>query len=140
MKTTLAVVLAVLAAATICRPAQADPNQANLEKPFSEAAAPFVGSWQAHGESLRINPDGTGTEVYSGGTVHIKMTFVSTSDPNHADGNIVSGGNAEPGSWVTMDLFDNGNGVKLSMSQGDQQFPFCKMISGRKINSADCGA
>jgi hypothetical protein len=132
---------AVLAAGIISSPlAHADPNQANLEKPFAEAGGAFVGSWAAHGESLTVNADGTSREVYRDGTVDFKMTFVITEQPTHADGDIVSGGKAPRGSWVTMDLFDNGNGLKLSMANGDQQFPFCKVVNGYKVNSDDCGA
>jgi hypothetical protein len=44
------------------------------------------------------------------------------------------------GSYVTMQLVDRGNGMLFSMGGGDQGFPFCKVVGGSYVNSADCGA
>jgi hypothetical protein len=55
-------------------------------------------------------------------------------------GNITSGGKAEHGSYVTITLVDGGRGVLLSVANGDNGFPFCKIVNGGKVNSADCGA
>src|SRR6202044_2036559 len=111
-----AVMPAVLAAAVACAPmAQAEPcnNQACLEKPFSEAGGPYVGNWGAHGEHVVVSADGSGTETSNYGTVNFKMTFVSTSDPT-ASGN-VTGGAKQVGSYVNMQLVDNGNGMLFSV-------------------------
>jgi hypothetical protein len=120
--------------------AQADPGggQASLSQPFSQAGAPFVGQWGAHKEGVVVNSDGSGTETYSGGTMTFKLS--SVQQPQTAYGNVVSGGRAEPGSYVTMQLVDGGNGLLLSVANGDNNFPFCKIVNGSKVNSADCGA
>jgi hypothetical protein len=61
--------------------------------------------------------------------------------PDHtAYGNITSGGNAPPGTYVTITLVDGGNGVLLSVAGGDNGFPFCTIVNGSKVNSDDCGA
>ena len=57
-----------------------------------------------------------------------------------AMGNIVSGGNAEPGSYVAFKLVDGGRGLIVDIAKGDQAFPFCKYVNGGYLNSADCGA
>jgi hypothetical protein len=132
---------AALAAAVACAPmGQADPcnNQACLQKPFSETGGPYVGNWGAHGEHVVVNADGSGTETSNYGTVNFRMTFVSTSDPT-ASGN-VTGGAKQVGSYVNMQLVDSGNGMLFSMGGGDQNFPFCKLVGGSAVNSADCGA
>jgi hypothetical protein len=135
-----AVMPAALAAAIACAPmAQADPcnNQACLQSPFSQAGGPYVGNWGAHGEHVVVNADGSGTETSNYGTVNFKMTFVSTSDPT-ASGNVTGG--AKQAGYVTMQLVDSGNGMLFSMGGGDQNFPFCKLVGGSAVNSADCGA
>jgi hypothetical protein len=153
--------MAVAAAITFVPSAHACSDQACLGKPFSEAGTPFVGTWQAHEESLVVNADGTGVETYPDrsscpnapmagcgqtGTVNFQLSEVQGPPPiglqpdTTAYGNIVSGGNAEPGSYVTITLADGGKGVALWVANGDQGFPFCKMVNGNKVNSADCGA
>jgi hypothetical protein len=145
------VIPAVLAAGIACAPlAQADPGQAGLSQPFSVAGGPFVGQWGAHGESMTINADGTGSETYGkgpqgmgGGSVNFRLGSVQ-GPPSQPDttayGNITSGGNAPPGSYATVTLVDGGHGVTLSIANGDNGFPFCKIVNGSKANNADCGA
>lgn len=133
---------AVLATAIACTPlAQADPNQADLTKPFSVAGAPFVGQWGAHGESVTVNPDGSGVETARRGTMNFKLGFVqtSTSPWDTAYGNVTSGF-LEPGAFVTLQLVDGGQGMTFSAGGGDNGFPFCKIVNGDKVNSFDCGA
>jgi hypothetical protein len=104
---------------------------------------PFIGQWGAHGEHLIVNPDGTGSETYNGGSVNFRISGVQPPppQPDHtAYGNITSGGKAETGSYVTITLVDGGNGVLLSVANGDQNFPFCKVVNGSYVNSADCAA
>jgi hypothetical protein len=128
------VVPAVLAVGIGCAPlAQADVP----------GLGPFVGQWGAHGESLTVNADGSGSETYNGGSVNFQISGVQPPppQPDHtAYGNITSGGNAERGSYVTITLVDSGQGVLLSVANGDNGFPFCKIVNGSKVNSADCGA
>ncbi len=132
----------ITAAGLLAAPAYGDPcnNQACLSKPFSEAGGPYVGEWVAHKERVVVNPDGTGTEVSAYGTVAFKMGSVSTDQPITAEGNITAGGRAPVGSWVSMQLVDNGRGMLFGMANGDQQFPFCKVVNGSKANPDDCGA
>lgn len=120
---------------------QADPGQAGLGRPFSEAGGPFVGVWYAHGEKVGVNADGTGMETSGAGLVNFRLTTVqtSTSPWDTAYGN-VTGGNLEPGSFVTIQLVDSGQGMLFSAGGGDTNFPFCKIIKGQKVNSSDCGA
>lgn len=135
----IALVPAVLSAGIACAPlAQADPGQAGLSQPFSQAGGPFIGSWGAHKERVVVNADGSGTETYSGGTMSFKLG--SVQQPQTAYGNVVSGGNSPVGSYVTMQLVDGGNGMLFSAGGGDNNFPFCKMVNGSSVNSADCGA
>lgn len=104
---------------------------------------PFVGQWGAHGESLTVNSDGSGSESYNGGSVNFQISGVQPPppQPDHtAYGNITSGGHAERGSYVTLTLVDGGNGLLLSVANGDNGFPFCKRVNGDYVNSADCGA
>ncbi len=138
----IAVIPAVVAAGIgYAPPAQADPGQAGLSQPFSVAGGPYVGEWGAHAEHLSVSSDGTGTETSRYGTVNFRMSTVqSQGQPNTAYGNITGGGRAEPGSYVTMQLVDGGNGLLLSVANGDNNFPFCKIVNGSKVNSADCGA
>lgn len=123
-------------------PALADPcnNQACLANPFTQSGGPFVGEWGAHKEHVVVNADGAGTETSNYGTMTFKMGSVSNEDTNQAQGNIVSGGRAEPGSWVTMQLVDGGRGMLFGAANGDQQFPFCKIVNGNRLNPDDCGA
>ena len=132
-------VVAVISVA--CPPAAlAEPcnNQACLQTPFSQSGGPYVGEWSAHGEHVIVNADGSGTETSNYGTVNFRMTFVSTSEPT-ASGN-VTGGAKQSGAYVNMQLVDHGNGMLFSMGGGDQNFPFCKLVGGSAVNSADCGA
>jgi hypothetical protein len=104
---------------------------------------PFVGEWGAHGERLTVNADGTGTETYRGGSMNFRISSVQPPppQPDHiAYGNIISGGNAPTGSYVTITLVDGGQGALLSVAGADNSFPFCKMVNGTYANSADCGA
>jgi hypothetical protein len=131
---------AAIAAITCTPVAHADPgDQAALSKPFSQAGAPFVGDWGAHEEHIIINSDGTGTETSSSGTVNFALGSVMNEGPT-AMGNITSGGNAEPGSYVALKLVDSGRGLIVDIAKGDQAFAFCKTVNGNKLNSSDCGA
>lgn len=153
--------VAVAAAITFAPSADACTGQACLGKPFSEVGTPFVGTWQAHEEHLVVNADGTGVETYPDrsscpnapmagcgqtGTVNFTLGEVQGPPPigmqpdTTAYGSVTSGGNAERGSYVTLTLADGGKGVLLSVAKGDQEFPFCKIVGGNKLNSADCGA
>ena len=119
----------------------ADPcnNQACLSQPFSQAGAPFVGDCGSHKEHITVNSDGTGTETSSYGTVNFTLGGVMNEGPT-AMGNITSGGNAEPGSYVALKLVDSGRGLEVDIANGDHAFPFCKYVGGSPVNSADCGA
>ena len=137
-------VSAALAAGIACVPvAQAEPcnNQACLSKSFSEAGAPFVGEWGAHGESVTVNADGSGVEIAKRGTLNFKLGSVQTSTTpwDTAYGNVVSGF-LERGAFVTIRLVDGGNGMAFSAGGGDSDFPFCKLVNGSRVNSNDCGA
>ncbi|WP_155764263.1 hypothetical protein [Mycobacterium colombiense] len=137
-----AVISAVFAAGIACAPlAQADPNQADLSKPFSVAGAPFIGQWGAHGESVTVNADGSGVETARRGTMNFKLGSVQTStNPwDTAYGNVTSGF-LERGAFVTLQLVDGGQGMTFSAGGGDNGFPFCKIVNGGKANSYDCGA
>ena len=132
--------VAVLLAITCSPPASADPGQSGLGQPFSVAGGPYVGRWGAHGERMIVNADGTGLWSNNERSMNFRMSEVqAVGQPNTAYGNITSGGNAEPGSYVTMQIVDSGRGLLLSIANGDQQFPFCKMVSGTYLNSSDCG-
>jgi hypothetical protein len=139
MKTALGAFSAV-AALTLAALVHADPggDQAGLSQPFSEAGGPYIGQWGAHGESLTVDSDGTGSETYSGGTVNFKLGSVQGPPP--AAYGYVTGGVKEVGSYVTLTLVDGGQGLLLSVGGGDQNFPFCKIVNGNKVNSYDCGA
>jgi hypothetical protein len=131
---------AVIAGAPTVR---ACPGQAALSHPFSVAGGPFIGQWGAHGEGLTINADGTAVETYRGGSANIRFNAVQ-GPPSQPDttayGVITGGGMAEPGSYATATLVDSGRGLTLSVANGDNECPFCKMINDTKANSADCGA
>jgi hypothetical protein len=118
----------------------ADPGggQADLSQPFSSAGGPFIGEWQAHGEHVTVNGDGTGTEVYRTGSLTFHLLDVQ--QPQTAYGNVDSGGNAGRGAFVTMQLVDGGNGMLFSTGGGDNGFPFCKVVGGSAVNRNDCGA
>ena len=155
-----AVITGVAALAAIaCAPlAHADGgDQAAISRPWSVAGAPFVGNWGAHEERLTINADGTSTETYNDrsscpnapmagcgvtGTVNFRLSTVQTTKTpwDTAYGNLTSGGKAPVGSYVTIQLVDGGNGALLSVANGDNGFPFCKIVNGSGVNSADCGA
>jgi hypothetical protein len=93
--------------------------------------------------SLTINADGSAVETTRSGTVNFRLGSVQ-GPPSQPDttayGNITSGGNAQPGSYATVTLVDGGRGVTLSIANGDNGFPFCKIVNGSKVNSVDCGA
>jgi hypothetical protein len=133
-----------VAAGIACAPvAQADPctTQACLQKSFADAGGPYIGSGGAHKEGVTVGSDGSGTEISDYGTVTFKMNSVSTDQPITAYGGVVNGGGRiSTGAYVTMQLVDGGNGMLFSMGGGDQGFPFCRIVNGSKVNSADCGA
>ena len=132
----------VALAATFASPVQADPGgQAGLSRPFSQAGGPFIGQWGAHGGSINVNADGTGVETSSRGTMNFTLGSVQTStNPwDTAYGNVTSGV-LERGAFVTLQLADGGKGMTFSAGGGDTNFPFCKIVNGNRLNSADCGA
>ena len=134
--------MAALAAITLSSPVHADPGgQAGLSRPFSQAGSPFVGDWSAHGEGVTVNPDGTGVETTSRGTLNFTLGSVQTSaNPwDTAYGNVTSGF-LERGAFVTLELADGGKGMNFSAGGGDTMFPFCKVVNGNRLNSYDCGA
>jgi hypothetical protein len=138
------VIPAVLAASIACVPvAQADPGggQAALQKSWAEAGGPFIGEWGAHKERVVVNADGTGIETSNYGTVNFTLGSVQTStNPwDTAYGNVTSG-SLERGAFVTLQLVDGGRGMNFSAGGGDNNFPFCKIVNGAKVNSDDCGA
>ncbi len=158
---TLLIGMVAAAAATIFTPAaNADPpcnNQACLSKPFSQAGVPFIGHWVAHEEGVTVNPDGTGTETYPDrstcpnapmagcgktGTVNFTLGSVMQGSSGAWDTayGYVTSGTLQRGSFVTIQLVDNGNGMAFSTGGGDTMFPFCKIINNTKANSYDCGA
>ncbi len=104
-----------------------------------QGIGPFVGQWGAHGESLTINADGTAVETARLGTVN--MSF-RTADGNSATGGVTSSTipNVSPGVQAGTTLVDGGRGLLLTVTGGDNGFPFCKMVNGSYVNSADCGA
>jgi hypothetical protein len=107
-------------------------DQAGLDQPFSTAGGPYVGKWGAHGEAVTVDADGSGVETSNYGTTTFVMTFVSTDQPITASGN-VTGGAKQGGGYVTMQLFDGGNGMLFSM--------VCKVVvGGGYTNNADCAA
>jgi hypothetical protein len=121
-------------------------DQRNLEQPFSTAGGPFVETWSAHKEGLVINPDGTGTETYSGGTVGFRLGGVQgpPQTPNlQADGVITSSASkiGPIGGYAGATLIDGGRGLLWYVANGDQGFSFCKRgVNGSYVNPADCGA
>jgi len=138
------VMLAVLAAGIACAPlVKADPcnNQACLQKSFAEAGGPFIGSWAAHGEGVTVNADGSGVETSRRGTLNFNLNSVQTSTTpwDTAYGGVVSGF-LERGAFVTIRLVDGGRGMAFSAGGGDNDFPFCKIVNGSKVNPDDCGA
>ena len=49
---------AVVAAGVACVPvAQADPGQADLSQPFSQAGGPFTGTWTGHCETVTLDSE-----------------------------------------------------------------------------------
>ena len=134
--------VAAVVAITFTPLAHATPDdQAALSRSFAQAGAPFVGDWGAHKERVTVNGDGSGTEVASRGTLNFKLGSVQTSTTpwDTAYGNVTSGF-LERGAFVTLQLQDGGNGMAFSAGGGDNNFPFCKIVNGTKVNSADCGA
>jgi hypothetical protein len=139
----LAIITGIITTALLLAPhSKADPNQADLSRPFGQYADQFAGQWNAHKESVTINADGTGTEVADRGTLHFKLPFVQQGPSgawDYALGNVTDGF-LERGASVTVQLVDGGNGMQFSAGGGDQSFPFCKMVGGGSLNSNDCGA
>jgi hypothetical protein len=138
----VAVILPALLAASIplAPLAYADPGQAGLSRSFAEAGGPFIGSWGAHGESVTVNADGSGVETSRMGAMNFKLGSVQGPPTwDTAYGN-VTGGVLQRGAFVTLQLVDGGNGMNFSAGGGDSNFPFCKIVNGNKVNSADCGA
>jgi hypothetical protein len=90
---------------------------------------------------VTVNADGTGVETSSMGMMNFTLGSVQTStNPwDTAYGN-VTGGSLERGAFVTLQLVDAGQGMKFSAGGGDTSFPFCKIVNGNRLNSADCGA
>lgn len=117
--------------------AQSDPGQADLGAPFSVAGGPFVGVWGAHGEGLTINADGSAVETTRSGTVNFRFNYVQ-GPPSQPD--TTAYGNLPDGGYATATLVDDGRGLTLSVANGDNNFPFCKMVDGAYLNSANCGA
>ncbi len=66
--------------------------------------------------------------------------MTNTNPWDTAEGIISSGGRAPHGSYVSVQLVDGGRGLLLYVANGDQGFPFCEIVNGSKVNSADCGA
>ncbi|AFM19622.1 hypothetical protein Mycch_4929 [Mycolicibacterium chubuense NBB4] len=127
----------ILAAGTCLPSAHAEPGQADLAKPFSEAGGPFVGQWRAHRESLTINADGSAVETTDAGTVNFRLTFVQ-GPPSQPD--TTAEGNLPDGGYAAATLVDGGRGLTLSIANGDNGFAFCKIVNGGYANSDDCGA
>ncbi len=126
-----------LASVTLAPLAHSDPEQADLGQPFSVAGGPFVGQWGAHGEGLTINADGSAVETTGSGTVNFRFTFVQ-GPPSQPE--TTAYGNLPDGGYATATLVDGGHGLTLSVAGGDNGFPFCKIVDGSYVNSADCGA
>ena len=142
MKKLLMTATATCVAIAVACPVQADPGgQAGLSRPFAQAGGPFIGQWGAHGEGVTVNPDGSGVETSGMGTMNFTLDAVQTStNPwDTAYGN-VTGGSLQKGAFVTLQLVDGGQGMKFSAGGGDGGFPFCKIVNGNRLNSADCGA
>jgi hypothetical protein len=140
VKVALIVPAVLVASLSLAPVAYADPGQAGLSRSFAEAGGPFIGSWAAHGESVTVNSDGSGVEKSRMGTMN--FTLGSVQGPpawDTAYGN-VTGGVLQRGAFVTLQLVDGGNGMNFSAGGGDSNFPFCKIVNGSKVNSADCGA
>jgi hypothetical protein len=100
---------------------------------------PYVGQWGAHGESLTVNSDGSGSETFNGGSVNFRISDVRD---NTAYGSITgaSSSRSPVGGNVALQLADGGRGLLLTIAGGDTGFPFCKKVNGSYVNSADCGA
>jgi hypothetical protein len=133
---------AAVVTAALAPTAHADPGQADLSKPFSQAGQPFVGEWRGHGEVVTINADGSGTEQAGRGQLNFKMGAVQQGTDGgwtQGDGFVVSGF-LERGAFVNMQLVDSGKGVLFSAGGGDSWFPMCHVIGGAAVNPADCGA
>jgi hypothetical protein len=142
-KTLLMAGVVALALTIFTSPVHADPGggPAALTRPFAQAGGPFIGDWTAHGEKVTVTADGTGVETSRYGTTNFMLDFVETS--NHpwdtASGN-VTGGSLDRGAFVTIMLVDGGSGMTFSAGGGDNNVPFCKIVNGNTVNSADCGA
>ncbi|WP_454792611.1 hypothetical protein [Mycolicibacterium lutetiense] len=141
MRTLLMIGAVPLVAIAGAAPVSACPGQAGLGEPFSVAGGPYVGRWGAHGEKMIVHADGTGLWSNSERSMNFRMGEVqAVGQPNTAYGDITSGGYAEPGSFITMQIVDDGEGLLLSFANGDEQFPFCKWVNGSYPNNSECGA
>jgi hypothetical protein len=126
-----------LVAVVLAPLAQSDQGQSALGDPFSVAGGPFVGQWGAHGEGLTINADGSAVETTTSGRVHFRLAFVQ-GPPSQPD--TTAYGSLPDGGYATATLVDGGRGLTLSIAGGDDNFPFCKIVDGKKVNPANCGA
>lgn len=126
-----------LVAIALAPPAESDQGQSALGDPFSVAGGPFVGQWCAHREGLTINADGSAVETTASGEVHFRFVFVQ-GPPSQPD--TTAYGSLPDGGYATATLVDGGRGLTLSVAGGDDESPFCKIVGGRKVNPANCGA
>jgi hypothetical protein len=101
---------------------------------------PYIGQWGAHGEHLTVNADGSGQETYNGGFVTFQIDGV---DGDTANGRITGGSTPTPlgrvGWPATLQLAGNGQVLKLYITDGDDFFPFCKIVNGGRVNNSHCG-
>lgn len=137
MKTLGVVFGAGLVVVALAPMAESDQGQAALADPFSVAGGPFVGEWYAHGERLTINADGNAVETTASGRMYFRFVFVQ-GPPSQPD--TTAYGSRPDGGYATATLVDGGRGLTLSVAGGDDGFPFCKIVDGRKLNPANCGA
>ena len=118
------------------------------------ALTPFVGSWHAHEESLEIQPNGHGREMYPDrttcpdapmagcgitGTVDFVLTSVSGDT---ASGAITAASNPKSpiGGAVSIKLVGGGQGLNLTVAGGDQGFPYCNSNDAGAARNYYCGA
>jgi hypothetical protein len=116
--------------------------------------APFVGSWHAHEEGLKIQPNGNGRETYAdkstcldapaagcGKTATVDITLTSVSGDT-ATGAITAASNSKDpiGGPVTIKIVGDGAGLQLWMTGGDQGFPFCNSNDNVAASHYYCGA
>lgn len=97
---------------------------------------PYVGQWASRGERLIVNPDGSGQETYNGGFVNFQIVDV---DGDNANGSVTGASNplTNLGKPAYLQLAAKGQVLKLYITDGDDFFPFCKVVNGGKSH---CGA